>query len=202
MTSRITAWALAICVFAFLTLVTIGAFAQPAIPETAIIPLATAQPAAPLVVPAADGSGWDLTPLLTNLQQFLAAVLTLVLTAVIGIIAKPINKYFGTKIEAEEVVKDLKMGDYANVAIAEALRYAKQVTGVSDAQLKDVEIRNPVLSMAAGFLFKQYPEIWRWVAQNEKGVMQYLEAHLAPDAALPANIVAGVGPVPPQGATT
>lgn len=180
MPRRSTAFALALCALSFLALLTVAAFAQSA-------------PA--LVQPTATG-GWDLTPLLDELQRFVMLVFVGVLTGGLALLLKPVNKYLGTHIEAQEIVKDMKMGDYAKRGVREALAWAKQQTGLTDEQLKDVQLRNPVLSLAAGFLFKQYPEVWSWVANQEKGVMQYIEAELPPEAALPPNVVEGVGPVP------
>lgn len=183
MPKRVSLYALFFAALAFFFLVSYAALAQDS--------------ATPLVVPSADGSGWDLRPFFDNLVQFVASVLILVLTWVVTQVTGPLNKWLGTKFEADEIVKDLKMRENAQYAINEAMNWVKQQTGVTDDKLKDIEIRNPALSLAAGFLLKQYPEVWTWIATSEKGVTQYIEAHLAPASALPPNVVPGVGPVTP-----
>ena len=175
-----TRYTIAALAVAFLALLTVAAFAQPA----------------PVLVQPNDTGGWNFTPFLDELAKFASSAFVLVLTGAIALALKPLNKYFGTHIEAQEVVKDLKMHDYVTVAVGKAYAYAKQQTGLGDEQMKDVQIRNPMLQLAAGFLFKQYPEVWTYIANTEKGVMQYIEAELPSGAALPANNVAGVGPVP------
>lgn len=158
-----------------------------------VVPVATTPAPTPIVNP--DGS-FNFTPIIDGFVKFVAGVLGLVGSWLLAQASWPLKQWLGIQIDTKEVAKDLNMGKYADVAAAEAIAWVKQQTGLKDEDLKNVEIRNPFLSLGAGFLFKQYPEIWQWVGKGETTVMQWLESKLNPEAALATKVVDGVGLVP------
>lgn len=160
--------------------------------QTAADPAEVAQSIAPIANP--DGS-WNFVPLMNGLMSFALAVLAAVGSAVAVWVGKTLKDRLGIDIDIKEAAKDIGMTTYAETAVKKALDYARQRTGLTDDKLQDVEIRNTYLALAASFVFKQYPEVWTWIAKGETGVMQWIEAHLSPDAALPTKTVEGVGVV-------
>lgn len=141
-----------------------------------------------------DGS-WNFLPLMQGLQNFALAVLAAVGSAVALWIGKTLKDRLGIDIDIKEAAKDIGMTTYAETAVKKALDYARQRTGLTDDALKDVQIRNTYLALAASFVFKQYPEVWDWIGKGETNVMQWLESHLDAAAALPTKTVEGVGVV-------
>lgn len=159
----------------------------------AVAPDAVPASIAPIENP--DGS-WNFVPLMNGLLSFVLAILAAVGAAVAAWVGQAITKYLGVHIDLKEVAKDTGMSAYAETAVEKALAYARQKTGLDDASLRDVQLRNPYLALAAGFIFKQYPEVWTWISKGETGVMQWIEAHLDAAAAIPTKTVEGVGVVP------
>lgn len=165
-------------------------------PATVYTPVAVEPPqavAAPTQNP--DGS-WNFTPVIDGFVKFAGGVLALVGSWLLAQASWPFKKWLGLDINTKAIAKDLKMDEYANLAAREAIDWARQQTGLTDADLKDVNFRNPFLSMAASYLFRTDNEVWTWVASSEKGVMHWIESKLSADAALPKTVVDGVGIVP------
>lgn len=165
-----------------------------AVPSTAVAPQPDAVVAAP--VQNSDGS-WNFTPLVDGFVKFAGGCLAIAGTWLLAQASWPLKDWLGIHVETKQVAKDIEMDKYAKLAVQEAIRYVLQQTGTSYEDLKQVDIRNPFLSMAAGYLFKVDPGVWRWVSNKEESdVMKWIEAYLPAEAALPKAIVDGVGPVP------
>jgi hypothetical protein len=141
--------------------------------------------ASPALTPTATttttttSSGLDFTKLVDPLVKIVLAILTIIMSF-------PVSKWFGSKIDANEVVKDLDVARYAAIGVEKAIAYGLQMLGLDATDLKDVQVRNTFLRVAADFLLKQFPEIVRWVVTSGT-VSQYIEAHLPTEAALPAS---------------
>lgn len=185
-------------------LATYAAFAQDASPP----PLPASQLSQPapapqvvyvpqqLMAPTRNADGdWDVTPTVDSASGFLTVVLKTVLVGLLAIGARYLYQVTGIRVDTAEAARDIEIDKYAKLAGAECVRYALQQFGLKYEDLKDVELRGPVLSMAATYLFQLDKKVWTWVSAKEKHVQQWIEAQLPPEAALERKTEPGVGPI-------
>jgi hypothetical protein len=135
---------------------------------------------APAVTPAAEPGtvGADFTPFFKLLTDTLSAALLAVLSAGAAWVSIQLGKLTGGRIKLDDVLKDLKMEEYAGAAVDKALNYALKRTGMEYSALQNVQVKSQVLQYAAQFLASQYPEVVRWIDTNENGVIDWVETRL------------------------
>jgi hypothetical protein len=152
---------------------------QPAAPATVVVtppPSTTTLP-----VQNADGS-WNLQPLLDGFIKFVGGVLGLVGAWMLSKLSDPLAKYIGIHVDTKEVAKDIGLEAQATNAVRNVIGIIEQKTGWTPDALKNVELKNVFLSMAAALLFKQYPEIWTWLENQEGNALTWIEGKLDPSA--------------------
>jgi hypothetical protein len=145
----------------------------------------------PVVVapPAPEVGGADFSPFFKLLTDTLSAALIAVLTAGAAWVSVQLGKLTGGRIKLDDVLKDLRMEEYAGNAVDKALSYALNRVGVDQAQLQNVQVKSQVLQYAAQFLASQYPEVVKWIDTNDNGVIDWVETRLPPP--VPALAFAG-----------
>lgn len=97
---------------------------------------------------------------------------------VLGVFGGLLGKLTGGRIKLDDVLKDLKMEEYAGAAVDKALNYAMKRTGIDYNQLSNVQMKSQVLQYAAQFLASQYPEVVKWVDTDANGVIDWVETRL------------------------
>lgn len=158
--------------------------AQPA-PQDVVVsepaPIIESQVVNPPVVvapPAPEVGGADFTPFFKLLTDTLSAALLAVLSAGAAWVSIQLGKLTGGRIKLDDVLKDLKMEEYAGAAVDKALNYALKRTGMDYDALQNVQVKSQVLQYAAQFLASQYPEVVKWIDTNENGVIDWVETRL------------------------
>lgn len=134
----------------------------------------------PTAPPAAEPGtvGADFTPFFKLLTDTLSAALLAVLSAGAAWVSIQLGKLTGGRIKLDDVLKDLKMEEYAGAAVDKALNYALKRTGMDYGALQNVQVKSQVLQYAAQFLASQYPEVVKWIDTNENGVIDWVETRL------------------------
>lgn len=134
----------------------------------------------PVVVapPAPEVGGADFSPFFKLLTDTLSAALLAILTAGAAWVSVQLGKLTGGRIKLDDVLKDLRMEEYAGAAVDKALNYAMKRTGIDYDQLSNVQMKSQVLQYAAQFLASQYPEVVKWVDTDANGVIDWVETRL------------------------
>lgn len=170
--------------------------AQPA-PQDVVVsepaPIVESQVVAPPPVvvapqPSPEIGGADFSPFFKLLTDTLSAALIAVLTAGAAWVSVQLGKLTGGRIKLDDVLKDLKMEEYAGAAVDKALNFALKRTGMDYSALQNVQVKSQVLQYAAQFLASQYPEVVRWIDTNENGVIDWVETRLPVYTSTPVDL--------------
>lgn len=181
------------------------AWAQPAPQEvvTEPAPIVESQVVNPpaVVAPASEPAGADFSPFFKLLTDTLSAALLAILSAGAAWVSLQLGKLTGGRIKLDDVLKDLKMEEYAGAAVDKAMNYAMKRVGVDYSALQNVQVKSQVLQYAAQFLASQYPEVVKWIDTNENGVIDWVETRLPvppPTAFETTEAMAFTKPKPPR----
>lgn len=134
----------------------------------------------PVVVapPAPEVTGADFSPFFKLLTDTLSAALLAVLSAGAAWVSIQLGKLTGGRIKLDDVLKDLKMEEYARGAVDKAINFALKKANVDYSQISNLQTKSTVLQYAAQFLASQYPEVVKWVDTDANGVIDWVETHL------------------------
>lgn len=143
-----------------------------------IIESQVVNPAPVVAAPAAEPAGADFSPFFKLLTDTLSAALLAILSAGAAWVSLQLGKLTGGRIKLDDVLKDLKMEEYAGAAVDKAMNYAMKRMGVDYSALQNVQVKSQVLQYAAQFLASQYPEVVKWIDTNENGVIDWVETRL------------------------
>lgn len=178
--------------------------AQPA-PQDVVVsdpaPIVESQVVNPPVVvapPAPEVAGADFSPFFKLLTDTLSAALLAILSAGAAWVSLQLGKLTGGRIKLDDVLKDLKMEEYARGAVDKAINFALKRTGVEYQQISNVQVKSQVLQYAAQFLASQYPEVVKWVDTDANGVIDWVETHLPVPMSLPPQEVEPMAFVKPK----
>lgn len=161
---------------------TVGLSAAPQSEVFRALPVASA-PSAQDEAANDNESGW--AGVVSTIRDTAISTMAAVVIAVLTWLAQKVGGWLGTKSALDDVIRDKHMTEYARSAITTAIDYALKKAGATPEQLKDKHFKSAVLESASKFITMQFPEVWKWLDQNNDGVIDYIAAHLpmpAPEA--------------------
>jgi len=134
----------------------------------------------PVVVapPAPEVGDADFSPFFKLLTDTLSAALLAILTAGAAWVSVQLGKLTGGRIKLDDVLKDLKMEEYARGAVDRAINFALKKANIDYSQISNLQMKSTVLQYASQFLASQYPEVVKWVDTDANGVIDWVETHL------------------------
>jgi hypothetical protein len=82
----------------------------------------------------------------------------------------------GQRAAAQDLLRDEKMTAVSQTVGKLALDWSLGKLGYARDDLRDVKVRHAVFSFAAQFAREQWPEVVKWIDQNNNGQIDWLEA--------------------------